>query len=50
MKLIKYQRGGRCPDTAGMFLTIEKKKKPTQRNDLSREHNGEWKEVRIRED
>lgn len=50
MKLIKYQRGGRCPDTAGMFLTIEKKKKPTQRNDLSREHNEEWKEVRIRED
>lgn len=28
MKLIKYQRGGRCPDPAGMLLTIEKRKNP----------------------
>lgn len=29
-----------------MLLTIEKRKKPIQRDDLSREHNGKRKEMR----
>ena len=45
MKLIRYQRGGWCPDTAGMLLDNWESKKPIPRWFIKGTY-GEWKEVR----